>query len=86
MANNKNNQPDEAEYDDGTVVECEIMGIFDVEGKDYIALIPDDGSDDVYIYAYEEKENDEFEILDIEDDALFERVAAEFDAIMADAE
>ncbi len=91
MANNKNNQPDEAEfitleYDDGTVVECEIMGIFDVDGKDYIALIPDDGSDDVYIYAYEEKENDEFEILDIEDDALFERVAAEFDAIMADAE
>ena len=91
MANNKNNQPDEAEfitleYDDGTVVECEIMGIFDFEGKDYIALIPDDGSDDVYIYAYEEKENDEFEILDIEDDALFERVAAEFDAIMADAE
>ena len=91
MANNKNNQPDEAEfitleYDDGTVVECEIMGIFDVDGKDYIALIPDDGSDDVYIYAYEEKENDEFEILDIEDDALFERVAAEFDAIMADEE
>ena len=91
MANNKNNQPDEAEfitleYDDGTVVECEIMGIFDVDGKDYIALIPDDGSDDVYIYAYEEKENDEFEILDIEDDALFERVAAEFYAIMADAE
>ena len=91
MANNKINQPDEAEfitleYDDGTVVECEIMGIFDVEGKDYIALIPDDGSDDVYIYAYEEKENDEFEILDIEDDALFERVAAEFDAIMADTE
>ena len=91
MANNKNNQPDEAEfitleYDDGTVVECEIMGIFDVDGKEYIALIPDDGSDDVYIYAYEEKENDEFEILDIEDDALFERVAAEFDAIMADAE
>ena len=37
------------EFDDGAEVECEIMGVFDYEGKEYIALIPDDGSDDVYI-------------------------------------
>ena len=45
MAENKNNMQDEAdiitlEFEDGVELECEIMGIFDHAGKDYIALIP----------------------------------------------
>ena len=77
------------EFDDGTEVEAEILGIFDVpglEGKEYIALIPDDDTDDVYIYGYKEVGDDEFEIIDIEDDELFSRVVEEFDAIMASEE
>ena len=70
------------EFDDGAEVECEIMGVFDYEGKEYIALIPDDGSDDVYIYGYKEVGDDEFELVDIEDDDEFEKVVAEFDKIM----
>ena len=70
------------EFDDNVEVECEIMGIFDCEGQDYIALLPTDGSDDIYIYAYKEVGDDEFEIVDIEDEELFERVVKEFDAIM----
>lgn len=70
------------EFDDGGEVECEIMGVFDYEGKEYIALIPDDGSDDVYIYGYKEVGDDEFELVDIEDDDEFEKVVAEFDKIM----
>ena len=70
------------EFDDGVEVECEIMGVFDYEGKEYIALIPDDGSDDVYIYGYKEVGEEEFELVDIEDDAEFEKVVAEFDKIM----
>ncbi|MEG1930260.1 MAG: DUF1292 domain-containing protein [Anaerovorax sp.] len=72
------------EFDDGVEVECEIMGVFDYDGKEYIALIPEDGSDDVYIYGYKEVGDDEFELVDIEDDAEFERVAAEFDKISAE--
>ena len=72
------------EFDDGKEIECEIMGVFDFEGKEYIALIPDDGSDDVYIYGYEEKGDDEFELVDIEDDDEFERVVAEFESIMGE--
>ena len=30
------------EFEDGKEIECEIMGVFDVEGKEYIALIPND--------------------------------------------
>lgn len=70
------------EFDDGVEVECEIMGVFDFEGKEYIALIPNDDTDDVYIYGYKEVGEDEFELIDIEDDAEFEKVVAEFDKIM----
>ena len=74
------------EFDEGEEVECEIMGVFDSNGKEYIALIPDDGTDDVYIYGYKEVGEDEFEIVDIDDDAEFEAVAAEFDKIMDEQE
>lgn len=72
------------EFDDGVAVECEIMGVFDYEGKEYIALIPDDDSDDVYIYGYKELGEEEFELVDIEDDAEFEKVVAEFDKLTAE--
>ena len=75
------------EFDDGTEVEAEIMGIFDVpglEGKEYIALIPDDDTDDVYIYGYKEISEEEFELIDIEDDGEFEKVVEEFDKITAE--
>ena len=74
------------EFDEGEEVECEIMGVFDFNGKEYIALIPDDGTDDVYIYGYKEVGEDEFEIVDIDDDAEFEAVAAEFGKIMDEQE
>ena len=70
------------EFDDGVEVECEIMGVNDYDGKEYIALIPNDDTDDVYIYGYKEIGDDEFELVDIEDDDEFEKVVAEFDKIM----
>ena len=70
------------EFDNGEELECEIMGVFDFEGKEYIALLPEDGSDDVYIYGYKEIGDDEFELIDIEDDEEFNRVVAEFDKIV----
>ena len=88
MANEKKNVEIEEkdiitlEFDNGDEVECEIMGVFDFNGKEYIALIPDDGTDDVYIYGYKEVGEDEFELIDIEDDAEFEAVVAEFVSIM----
>jgi hypothetical protein len=86
MSNNSTYQPDDTdfitlEFDDGTAIECEIMGVFDCEGKEYIALIPDDGSDDVYIYGYKEVSEDEFELIDIEDDNEFEKVIDEFEQL-----
>ena len=72
------------EFDDGTVVETENMGVFEVDGKEYIALIPDDGSDDVYIYGHADIGEDEYDpdLTEIEDDKEFERVVKAFDALM----
>lgn len=67
------------EFDDGESVECEILGVFEFEDKEYIALIPADGSDDVYIYGYKEVDEEEFELIDIEDEKEFEKVVAEFE-------
>ena len=86
--NNKNGNAQEAEdfitleFDDGTEVECSIMGVFEALGKEYIALVPDDESGDVYIYGYKEVNDEEFEIMDIEDDEEFKKVTAEFDNIV----
>ena len=55
------------------------MGIFDVDGQDYIALEALDGSEDVYLYGYKPTEDD-FELLDI-DEETFEKVAAEFESL-----
>lgn len=82
---------DDAEYitlqfDDSEDIECEILGIFDFEEKEYIALLPQDGSDDVYIYEYKEIDDEEFDLIDIEDDALFERVATEFELLSLEEE
>ncbi|MBQ9912376.1 MAG: DUF1292 domain-containing protein [Firmicutes bacterium] len=69
------------EFENGEEVECEIMGIFDVEDKEYIALLPDDGTDDVYLYGYKEINDEEFELVDILDDDEFDKVAAVFNEL-----
>ncbi len=69
------------EFENGEEVECEIMGVFDVEDKEYIALLPDDGTDDVYLYGYKEVSDEEFELVDIVDDAEFDKVAAAFEEL-----
>ena len=74
------------EFDDDSAVDCYIMGTFEVGNKEYIALAPEDGTDDVYIYGYKQIGEDEFELLDIESEEEFDAAAAEFDSIMAEEE
>ena len=54
------------DFDDGEGFDCGIIGVFAVDGKDYIALEALDGSDDVYLYGYKENGED-FDLEDIED-------------------
>lgn len=68
------------DFDDGESFECGIMGTFELNGKEYIALDTLDDSNDVYLYEYVPTEED-FELLDIPEED-FDLVAAEFDRLM----
>lgn len=69
------------EFDNGDHFECGVMGVFPLDGREYIALETLDGADDVYIYGYKEVEDD-FELLDIETQEEFDRVEQEFYRLM----
>lgn len=103
MAKNKNNGPknNEAEeemtvtleLEDGPV-ECAVVTILEVEGRDYIALLPldENGNNEdgeVWLYRYSENPNDpneEPELDDIIDDEEYEKVSDAFDEFLDDSE
>lgn len=41
--------------DEGQEMECNVIGIFELDNHEYIALVPD-GTSDLYLYRYEETE------------------------------
>jgi hypothetical protein len=81
------------ELDEGTVT-CSVVTILTVEGKDYIVLLPSgkvEGYEEgeVWIYGYRENPDDvnaEPEILYIEDDAEYEKVADAYDEYLDNCE
>ena len=74
------------EFEDGKTLDCEVLFVFDVGGKAYIALAPQDDSDEVFLYRYEETGEDGFEMSVIEDSEELAAAAAEFGRIMDELE
>lgn len=67
------------EFDDGEVVEYDILGVFAVKGVDYIALL-DAEEDQEYIYKYIE-DGEYFELDEVPEED-FDEVAAEYEKLM----
>lgn len=71
-------------------VECQVLTIFEVEGQDYIVLLPIDGADneegEIYIYRYFEDENGDPGLDNIETEEEFEMVSEVFDQLVEDGE
>ena len=73
----------EIELEDGTKVNCAVITILTVSGKDYIALLPldekgENQDGEVWFYGYKEDESDpnaEPELIYIADDDEYEREA-----------
>lgn len=99
MTDSKNMEPEEEmsvelELDDGTVVNCAVVTVLDVEDKDYIVLLPvneDGNSEDGEVWFYqlvEDKDdpNKEPELIYIESDEEYEKVAEAFDSYLDDME
>ncbi len=84
----------ELTLDDGTDVTCAIVTIMEVDGKDYIALLPLDENQEnedgeVWFYEYSENPDDPNEepVLGyIEDDDVYEKVADKFDEFLDNCE
>ena len=80
------------DLDDGSSVECQILTIFEAEGRDYIALLPlDENGDDnedgeVFIYRYSEDAEGNPSLENIEDDDEYEVVSDRFDELLDEAE
>lgn len=85
--------------EDDTVVDCEVVGIFEANEREYIALLPTEGEDadsgQVYLYRYSETEDEQpilenienEEELEIASDAFDEMLdAMQFDEILDDEE
>lgn len=70
--------------DNDEVLECAVLTIFSAGDRQYIALLPlEDAEDteegDVFIYRFEEDENSEPTLDNIEDDDEYELAADAFD-------
>ncbi|WDV45750.1 DUF1292 domain-containing protein [Clostridiaceae bacterium M8S5] len=64
------------ELEDGKKVDCSVLAVFEVESKEYIALLPDE-EETVYIYKYIE-ENGEPILSHIESDEEYDMVSHAF--------
>ncbi|MCR5430816.1 MAG: DUF1292 domain-containing protein [Eubacterium sp.] len=78
------------ELEDGSEVETQVITIFEVEGQDYIVLIPEDQVDseegEVYIYRYLESDDGEPGLDNIETQEEFDMVSEIFDQLVEDGE
>ena len=77
--------------DNDEVLECAVLTIFSAGDRQYIALLPlEDAEDteegDVFIYRFEEDENGEPTLDNIEDDDEYEIVADAFDELLDEQE
>lgn len=86
---NDENMTVELTLDDNSTVICKIITILTVDGKDYIALLPETSEekedDDVWFYEYSENENDPNEdpvLTFIDDDETYEAVIDAFEEFL----
>ncbi|MEY8332917.1 DUF1292 domain-containing protein [Lachnospiraceae bacterium 47-T17] len=96
FANEIEDDPDDyrvtLDLDDGTSTECAILTILEVDGQDYIVLVPVDENDEpveegeVFIYRYFEDADGTPTLGNIESDEEFEKVSERFDEFLDEQE
>ena len=96
FANEIEDDPDDyrvtLDLDDGTSTECAILTVLEVDGQDYIVLVPVDENDEpveegeVFIYRYFEDADGTPTLGNIESDEEFEKVSERFDEFLDEQE
>ena len=73
--------------EDGSDLVCDVISVFPVNDKNYIALLPSNDDPDAEIFLYRFIENgEEIELENIEDDEEFDMVSDAFDELLDAAE
>ncbi len=62
--------------EDGSEIECYVLGVFDVEDKDYMVLMQKD-DDELLVYQYIQND-DGLELLTVDDEEILEKIAQAF--------
>jgi hypothetical protein len=65
------------ELEDGTIEECEVLDMLEIEGKTYVSLLPLD-TDEYYVYGCKVIDED-LEIINIESDVEYEKIVNIFE-------
>lgn len=76
------------DFEDGASEECFVAGLYEVEGKKYLSVVvgvneeTDFETDELegYLYQFVGDNEEEFELLDIENDEEFNRIAGIIEA------
>lgn len=84
----------ELELEDGQKVNCAVITILEVQGKDYIALLPldengENSDGEVWFYGYKENPedpNEEPELIYISDDEEYDAVVDAYDEFLDNVE
>lgn len=80
----------ELELEDGTMLECEVLYIFEWDGDDYAALTPvDESIEEIYFFGIEIGDNggeSEITLLQIEDEEVLDALADAFDEMLDEEE
>ncbi len=69
--------------DDNTEIDCLVLGFFEVDDKEYVALLPEE-EEDVLVYEYIELEDEAFDLKYIENEDEFEIVTDAFYTLFSD--
>lgn len=76
--------------EDDTEIECAVLTVFPVDGKEYIALLPLDEngqnqSGEVYLYTFARTEKGDPMLSNIESDEEYAKAAVAFDTVLQNA-
>ena len=70
------------EYPDGTTVSCFVEGRFDCDDREYMAVVPDDGSGDVYVYRFIQDSETEYHLKMENNEKKFEAAVREYERLI----
>lgn len=69
--------------EDGSELVCDVLAVYPCGDKQYIALVPEENpDDDIYLYGYEETEDGEITLIDIESEDELEAASDAFDELL----